>query len=206
MSLIGIAALSSRGFMQAIIDFQARHGDIVEGPRLGLDTNLPHVTIVQCPFVDSFDAEDVLATLASDVLGGVGRSLDPLNVSYYPLGWLFLNIACAEWLIALQDQALVTMERFIDHSEIDRSKDLAAYTSLERSNYLRYGYRYIGQAFRPHITLGRVEAGVDLECSKELSDAFGVEVGYTERRVERLVFYKAGEAGALSSIIAEIDI
>lgn len=206
MSLMGVAALPSDEFMGAVADFQARHRDAIHGPRLGLDTNLPHVSVVQCPFASDIDGQEVLASIASGGIGGDVPDLRPVRVAYYPPGWLFLEVFRSEWLVCAQGRALAATERFIDEAHIDRAKDLGAYTPLERSNYLRYGYRYVGEAFHPHVTLGRVEEHVNQSLVEELSESFGVEVGYHERPVDRLAFYRAGESGALVEVLAEVSV
>jgi len=201
---MGIAALPGAEFAQSVVDFQGRYRHVIEGPRLGLVTNLPHVSLLQCPLDSSIDGEEVLTSVVSDDHDAGRGSLLPVRVSYYPVGWLFLDVAKTDWLDALHNRALAAAAASIDASKIDRSKSLTGYTPLQRANYLRYGYRYVGAAFHPHLTLGRVAEGLPSETFIELTELFGLEVGYAEQRVERLVFYRAGEYGALAEVLAEL--
>lgn len=48
--LSGFALLPSLDFQLRFIELQARLSGFVSGPVLGVDSCLPHLTVLQCPF------------------------------------------------------------------------------------------------------------------------------------------------------------
>jgi len=50
MDLYGLALVPCLSDIAAIIDFQHRARRLIGGPVLSTETNLPHVSILQCPF------------------------------------------------------------------------------------------------------------------------------------------------------------
>lgn len=75
---------------------------------------------------------------------------------------------------------------------------------MEQTNFLNFGYRYLGEAFRPHITLGRNLQGatIPVEIQEKAKELFtGKSVKF-----DTLAFYQAGKNGALDAIINKVKL
>jgi hypothetical protein len=125
------------------------------------------------------------------------------DLGYQPVGWLFLNLKLAPWLAELQRTTLEEVQPFIESAAIDRNKSLEGYTSAERRSYLRYGYRYTGSSFKPHITLGRL-APASISIVDGLRVEFEEAVGWWSSSPRALMFYEAGQFGVIERVISEI--
>ncbi|MBQ0984706.1 hypothetical protein KBZ10_09290 [Streptomyces sp. F63] len=127
-------------------------------------------------------------------------SLSTTDAVYQPTGWLFLALERPPLLEALQEAALAALERHLDRASFDRDKDISRFTDDERASYERYGYRYTGAAYAPHVTLGRTEENTALELAGSARDRAGLP---RELVFDRLSFYVMGEHGAHAETLLE---
>lgn len=183
--------------MEKIVLFQNEHLSVLKGPKLSTEFPLPHTNILQCPFyADALDAD--LSEKLEQIWEGVGEVSSQFGVIYpQPRGWFFLAVKRLAWLRELQSRVLSLLAPLVDASQIKSGDDIDLYTQQERKNFLRYGYRYVGESFRPHITLGYDEDSPDghIDCglvSAGLKLFAGKTFNYSE-----IVLYEAGPAGSL---------
>ncbi|WP_234425887.1 2'-5' RNA ligase family protein [Streptomyces kebangsaanensis] len=177
--------------------------DLALEPPLSEDGNLPHVTLFQGPFSDSLAPTEVLADIAASAAGlGLPGEL-PLSspgVVYQPTGWLFLALERPALLSALQESVVAVLDPYLDRTAFDTDKDVSRFTDDERISYQKYGYRYVGDAYAPHMTLGRAPEAVALELvrtARERVEPTGTWI------FDRLSFYVMGQHGAHAERLAE---
>jgi len=215
MTLFGLGLVPCAADIASIVDFRQRAGHLIGGPMLGETTNLPHVSILQCPFDEDALTQSLLDCIAeswsanrncSPVVGHFGPLL------YQPVGWVFgpvlptlMSTETGPWCADLQRLALERMRSCIDMAQIDVTRDTSQYTTCEREAYLRYGYRYVGDAFRPHVTLGRI-SGDTSAPAPELLGLYADSLASRCVTFDRLVFYRAGEYGVLAEIVRSISV
>jgi len=213
MNLFGLALVPCSADIAAIVDFRRRAGHLIAGPMLGSTINLPHVSILQCPFQEEALTQPLLDSIAeswfakrncSTVVGQFG------SLHYQPVEWVFgmivpipMSADISPWCADLQKLALDRMERFIDTTQIDTTRDTSQYTSCEREAYLRYGYRYVGDTFCPHVTLGRTVGNPSSLCP-ELLCIYDESLAERHLTFDQLVFYRAGEYGVLAEIVQSV--
>lgn len=200
--IFGLAVLPDEEMAKRLIDLQQRHKEELDGPVLGMEENLPHVTLLQCPFEVEQLTEVRLKDLRETVEGSDLTAVAS-HVSYQPVGWVFANLVQEPWMGKLQADALQLLEPFIDREAIDTSSDFAGYSKQEVAYYSRYGYRYLFEEFRPHFTIGRTygeSAGVSIALKKDFLQHFSGD----EVRFGRLAFYEAGKHGAFVRSLAEL--
>ena len=100
----------------------------------------------------------------------------------------------------LHVEAVRAVDAWIDRRTIDPGLDVSQYTEVERQSYYQYGYRYTGDAFMPHITLGHTDdASAKLLVQRPVGRRFD-----TDRWIfDRVTFYEMGEHGAHSRVLAD---
>lgn len=168
---------------------------------LGAKENMPHVTLFQGEMDGGLNLGEIAEKIAS-----AARRLIPdkkicfTDVEYVRRGWYFLACEKTRELQKLHDIALGEVKPFIvlDGRRAEAADGLP---EIQRSAIINYGYRYAGEAFFPHITIGRAaERREDILC--ELSRA----VQAIERRsaIERVTAYKMGENGVHESTLYEV--
>lgn len=205
MELYGIALLPEPEMRQKIVDFRNTYEKHVGGPKLGMDTNLPHMTILQCPYFPNAPHGDAMRRTVDCFSLGVSKS-HFTSVEYQHVGWVFADIASEGWLAELQSGFLRETHQFIDLQQINADEEFIGYTADEKQNYLHYGYHYVGASFRPHVTLGRSISPEATSLPLELLEAFRDDLGGATVTFSELVFYRAGEYGALSEVLDSVSL
>ncbi|MEU6388208.1 2'-5' RNA ligase family protein [Streptomyces sp. NPDC046939] len=198
---LGVALLPRADHLRAAIDIQRALGaDHGLQPPLTPDGNLPHVTVFQGPFTDTLDPARDLGRIGAALSLPAEIHLGFTGIHYQPTGWVFLGLTRPSVLDKLQEETLAVLTPHLDQAAFDTSKDTSRYTEAERSSYARYGYRYTGEAYAPHITLGRT----DEQAARTIVDTAPTraEVG-ADWVFDRLSFYVMGENGAHARILAK---
>jgi hypothetical protein len=175
-------------------------GDRPLHPRLTMEGNLPHVTVFQGPFADTLEPERELAGVRGLVRLPREIGLAFTGVVYQPTGWVFLSLERPPLLEKLQDAVLAVLSPHLDRAAIDTAKDVARFTTAERASFARYGYRYTGPAYAPHMTLGRTEEDVAREIVRTAAERSPVPAHWV---FDRMSFYVMGEHGAHARKLTE---
>lgn len=200
-SWLGVALLPSADHMLSAIQLQEEiGGEHRLHPTLAADGNLPHVTVFQGPFTASLDPEKELGKISgSTTLPKVIR-LATVGVVYQPTGWVFLSLEKPPLLHGLQQTVLKALESHLDREAFDTAKDTTHFSESERAGFVQYGYRYTGDAYAPHITLGRAEERIAQNVVRTAPERAAVPAHWV---FDRLSFYVMGEHGAHAQTLAE---
>lgn len=194
MQLYGFALLPARRIQEKIINFQKEFQSEIKGPRLGLQKNLPHTSLLQHPYYPDIDMQRYLKNVNTAVF-------TTWNDAYYqPKGWIFAGVNFSTDMINHHYDLFSKTKHLIDTEQIDTSVDTGGLNDKEKNNYYKYGYRYLGSEFRPHVTLGITQND---NISQELINAFKEEFKGEPLFYDRIVYYKAGDHGACEQILAE---
>lgn len=200
-ALSGVALLPARSDMERVIAFREAAGTDVNGPMLGVGENLPHITLLQCPFREESLNRDNLAQIACRVKARAGLFW---SLRYQPVGWLFADVYVgANFALHDQHAALSVMEEHINRDEVRSNINTDGHTDHEAAMRLRYGYRYIGPSFQPHITVGRMSEDGDI--NDRIASLYTESLAGTSVVFERIVFYRAGEFGSCAEVLEQIE-
>ncbi|MCF3175226.1 2'-5' RNA ligase family protein [Streptomyces sioyaensis] len=197
---LGIALLPSAEHVHRAIRMQQEiGGDHALRPGLTADGNLPHVTVFQGPFTDSLDPETELEKIGGTLALPKELRLAASGIVYQPTGWVFLALERPPLLERLQAAALDALDAHLDRRAIG-TKDTSRFSESERASFARYGYRYTGDAYAPHITLGRAEEQIAQEVVRHAPRRTSVPAQWA---FDRLSFYVMGEHGAHAQTLTE---
>ncbi|RPK82046.1 2'-5' RNA ligase family protein [Streptomyces sp. ADI98-10] len=198
---LGVALLPRADHTHAAIRLQQTlGGDRPLQPPLSEQGNLPHLTVFQGPFEDDLDPGRELARIGAAVSLPGELSLASVGIVHQPTGWLFMSVERLALLEKLQEVVLAGLAPRLDRRAFDTSKDTSRFTESERVSLARYGYRYTGDAYAPHITLGRTDEATALELVRTAPERTRVPGEWT---FDRLSFYVMGEHGAHAEKLAE---
>lgn len=202
---LGMALVPRADYIDAAIALQRRVGAGAHlEPVLSAEGNLPHVTVYQGPLYDSVDLEKILTALKADLGLASPISVAATEILYLPTGWIFLELERAAVLENLQVAALTALEGGIDRAAIDNSTEAAGYAGLARENFHRYGYRFVGEAFLPHITLGRLAGDSFAAMEAMASSPVGLRPEENDWVFDRMTFYEIGDHGSHAAKVAEV--
>ncbi|MFF7630191.1 2'-5' RNA ligase family protein [Streptomyces cyaneofuscatus] len=201
---LGVALLPRADHTRAAIRLQqSLGGDQPLQPPLSEDGNLPHLTVFQGPFEDSLDPDRELARIKAALSLPDQLSLASAGIVHQPTGWLFMSVERPALLAKLQEVVLDGLASRLDRQAFDTSKDVSRFTEPERASFARYGYRYTGEAYAPHITLGRTDEATALELVRTAPERTRVPAKWI---FDRLSFYVMGEHGAHAEKLAELPV
>ncbi|MFJ9527943.1 2'-5' RNA ligase family protein [Streptomyces cyaneofuscatus] len=201
---LGVALLPRADHTRAAIRLQkSLGGDQLLQPPLSEEGNLPHLTVFQGPFEDSLDPERELARIKAALSLPDQLSLASAGIVHQPTGWLFMSVERPALLEKLQEVVLDGLAPHLDRQAFDTSKDISRFTEPERASFARYGYRYTGEAYAPHITLGRTDEATALELVRTAPERTRVPAEWI---FDRLSFYVMGEHGAHAEKLAELPV
>ncbi|MGW7024398.1 2'-5' RNA ligase family protein [Streptomyces decoyicus] len=199
-SWLGVALLPSADHLLSAIRLQEEvGGEHRLHPALAADGNLPHVTVFQGPFSDSLDPETVLEKIGRSTALKEIR-LATVGIVYQPTGWVFLSLAKPPLMVGLQQAALDVLDSHLDRRAFDTAKDTTRFSESERASFAQYGYRYTGDAYAPHITLGRAEERIAQDVVHTASERTSIPTDWV---FDRLSVYVMGEHGAHAQTLAE---
>ncbi|MFE1765749.1 2'-5' RNA ligase family protein [Streptomyces angustmyceticus] len=200
-SWLGVALLPSADHMLSAVQLQEKiGGEHRLHPTLTVDGNLPHVTVFQGPFTDSLDPEAELGKIGGSTRLPKEIRLATVGVVYQPTGWVFLSLENPPLLHRLQQATLEALESHLDREAFDTAKDTSHFSQSERASFAQYGYRYTGDAYAPHITLGRAEERIAQNVVRAAPERTHVPAQWA---FDRLSFYVMGEHGAHAQTLAE---
>lgn len=145
-------------FPQGVNDLFLKCNDLVSGfidneVQLGQLENIPHVSLLQGTLHNSMLACECIEAVSKFSRSDLQFSFQ--SVIYKDSGWYFAKLSRNEMAVKLQAELLNKLSSQLLITDKDRNKDISSYSNAEKDNFLRYGYRYIGPQYTPHITIGR---------------------------------------------------
>lgn len=191
----GFALVPSFESMRLIIDFRQANPDIT-GPVLGTDTNLPHLTLFQGMYQEFNHSE---------ILDGIKRlaekpvSLKFISITKEPGDWVFANVQDTLQLTYLHFLTAGASKHFM--SPPAPAHGMEQWNVAEQDAFNQHGYRYALKAYQPHITLG-----TGSEVSAAAQRLFANKMLHRYITFEKVVYYHAGERGALAKVIDSVDL
>ncbi|MFJ8847162.1 2'-5' RNA ligase family protein [Streptomyces cyaneofuscatus] len=198
---LGVALLPRAEHTRSAIRLQrSLGGDRPLQPPLAEHGNLPHLTVFQGPFEDGLHPGRELARIGASMSLPEQVSLASVGIVHQPTGWLFMSVERPALLEKLQEVVLDGLAPRLDRQAFDTAKDTSRFTEAERASFARYGYRYTGDAYAPHITLGRTDEATALELVRTAPERTRVPAVWD---FDRLSFYVMGEHGAHAETLAE---
>lgn len=202
---IGFALITEQAFLEDVVCLeQSFHDRAGFADRLGTVGNLPHITVFQGDFDPETDYRMLADGVADDFLRLFpDRRVEFRGVEYISKGWYFLICDKTDAFVELHSSLLDKIRPFINVTPFiatDQVDDLSEEQELGIRNY---GYRYAGQAYYPHITLGR-SSGFDSEVLKEINDNLNGMPDWAT--ISRITVYRMGNNGTHSETLYEIEL
>lgn len=191
----GFALVPDPATVDTLIAFQTAVNErITLSPRLGVSVNRPHITLYQGNLSRLTPIHETLSLLRS-FLGDIPPIfLDLRQIIYKPQGWYFLLANESTSIHKLQALLLKSIGNHILLGT-NSPDDAADYAEDELDGFQKCGYRYIGRAFLPHITLGRNRSLDPTSTLSYLNSAWN-EQNVSNGKIGSITFYKMGAEGA----------
>ena len=152
----------------------------------------PHLTV----FMGLFP---VLEPVAAEI-EQLNRSFVPFSVSLScfrlsPDGYLFWEADATSELLALHEKVLSVLNP-LRHGLVREKylENIDSFSNLEQENIREFGFPWVMQLFKPHLTLGRINASFDAE---KLFLRLGRTAKATSFEVDRLDLGQVGDNGTV---------
>lgn len=204
----GIALIPSPSFVDSVVSMQARlREQMTIRPLLSATGNLPHVSLVQNLNLEDdaiYEKLRIIRRRISETPSGV--SFRVLRASYVERGWCFLDLFPDPFLLSLHLKTFALTKPMLRSPKTADPDRLANYSAPERDNFLRFGYRYIGDSYRPHVTVGRISTRNEARALALIRDCLGRDEFIGDHRMNRLTLYEVGRDGAHSRCLVSYAI
>lgn len=198
---LGVALLPRGDWLRAAVGIQRDvGGEHALRPPLRCEGNLPHVTLFQGPLTDALSPERELRRVTRSLSLPAEIHLACAGLVQRPNGWVFLAMERSPLLEEVQRAVLTVLDPYVDRDAIDPAWDTSGYTETERASRARYGYRYTGDAYAPHITLGRTDEDIAGELVRTAHERATVPRSWV---FDRMSFYAIGELGSHAETLAD---
>ncbi|MEM7580355.1 MAG: hypothetical protein AAF316_11000 [Cyanobacteria bacterium P01_A01_bin.80] len=209
---LGIAIIPDDVTIQEIVTLQQQLTTVCPlQPILGKNSNLPHMTLLQGRFNDLDKVYQSIHDLQNYLQQTYLQQPEIftfrcLQYVYKTPGWYFLqphphtigDLAHQFCFKNLKD------EMFLKISE--RQKDMFGYTPSEALNYQKYGYRYIGQDFYPHFTLGQTGNRLNSVALDKWMQSIPSQQLNISGKFVRLTLYQVGSHGSHYKSLIDLKI
>lgn len=218
---LGIAMIPDDATIQKIVTLQQQVAGVCSlQPILGKDTNLPHMTLLQGRFSDLAQVYRSINDLRNYLQQTYVQQPEVftfhwLECVYKPPGWYFLvphphtigDLAHQFCFNALKDEMFILeSDGTIVPAGSDRQKDMSGYTPSEALNYQKYGYRYIGQDFYPHFTLGQTGDCLNSIALDKWMQSIPTQQLNISGKFVRLTLYQIGNHGSHRESVIDLKI
>ncbi len=200
---IGFAIIPEESFLSQIIELENEYNKKLQFKHsLGLSKNLPHITLFQGEFPEDLNYIEIVHLLYEKIKG----FHKPLNVEfkkieYIEKGWFFLVCNKTDSLTLLHLYLLEYLSKYVilPKDRLD-NKEREHLTNLQYEAIVKYNYRYAGDAFFPHITIGRSLKNNDVVL-KEINNDFMKLNNFS--KISRVTAYKMGDDGVHEETLYE---
>ncbi|MEA5619720.1 hypothetical protein VB711_18005 [Cronbergia sp. UHCC 0137] len=205
---LGLALIPNIENIKAIVKLQQKVISLIPlQPILGTELNLPHITLIQGRFKPDVNWINIISNLRDHIKTQNYRLEFKLTeLEFKRSGWYFLNPSSN--IIFSQSHKFVfdNLKTSMYLTEEDLYQDISNYSDLEKANYLKYGYRFIGDAFQPHITLGRYLNKNQIGITENLFNLVNPFISNYQGILEKITLYEMGENGSHSRTLSSLDI
>lgn len=202
---LGFAIITDKTFLENLTDTV---NDIADEygffNKLGLEHNLPHTTLFQGEFPKDFDYHEVLRQIYAEMAKLNIDSLVFTNVEYIQGGWYFYMCDKTKELQQLHEYTLSLIESHVIADSKDLNSDIDGLPQEQIDGIKKYGYRYSGKVFMPHITLARTNDSRHNDIISTFSEKLKQLPSIV--KIQCLTVYEMGENGTHKNTLDEMYI
>jgi len=205
----GIAAIPNPEFINKLICIQAFLRKKMEvSPALCPIENPPHLTLIQNMHSSLGSGQEAFEKFCDSVNQNHRSELRVMlnEVSYVDVGWCFLDLVLDDNLKRLHEYAFQVAEPFLKPPDAVDKEKTSGYSIDEMENYLKHGYRFIGDSYRPHITVGRINIEKKALAIKMVSEQLDALKVQKVQKMEQYTLYTVGPNGAHQQTLRSIAI
>lgn len=197
--MYGVALIPNKQIVRELVSFRKEFSECFSGPQWEIKGNMPHVTLFKTELKDdakpSFLLQNIYDLAEFDVPASTfaGLTLENRN-------WVFANVQKNEVMESFHDSAKVALKSSIAKDKI-KVKKFMGDKVIDVENYLKYGYRYVGESFSSQFILGRHESN-DSELYFPMVEAYEERFLGREVLFSRIVMYKTGRYNFMGPVVA----
>ena len=202
---IGFAIITEDSFVSQIVALEHEfHEKACFYDTLGVKNNIPHTTIFQGEMKNNINYLEIADFIANEYNKIIrSKHIHFTDVEYVSHGWYFLMCEKTKELSALHNLVLDKVSPFIILPKDRLNRITENMPEVQRNAIRDYNYRYAGDAFCPHITIGRSSKQNNIVLSK-LNEA--IKRLDLSPHVDKITVYKMGANGTHENTLYEVKI
>lgn len=172
-----VALLPDKKTQKALAKLTKANMEFLATPPLNMRNNKPHVTLLKTAFKPTTNLNEILEKVSSEVKNQPPSGiLQGLKLNYSNLIATFSNDSS---IVNMHNILLPHVKPLVDKRGI-KNKKFVGLTVEEVESYFKYGYKYTGDKYFSHLTLGR---------SKNQEIPYEIEKEYEERLLGQEVIF-----------------
>ena len=119
-------------------------------------------------------------------------------------GWYFYEVKNEKWLNDLHLNLLELIKNDIKLINIHKRLKDGKMSKIQAESIKKYNYRYAGDAYLPHLTLGRYDNGYNFNLMLYLDNNLTKSI--KEVSVSKITAYEVGPNGSHKKTLYEIEL
>lgn len=202
---IGFALITENNFVNQIVALEHQfHDKAGFFSTLGVTHNLPHTTLFQGTMKDDINYYEIAGFIANEYVKlSKSRHLRFTTIEYVPHGWYFLMCKKSKILSTLHSRLLTVVKPYIILPKERFERATEDLPIVQREAIIHYNYRYAGEAYCPHITIGRSATKNEIVLDEMNSSIRQFDL---HPRVDKITVYQMGANGTHENTLYEIGI
>lgn len=169
--------------------------------KFGTMYNLPHVTLFQGDFDSNFNYKGVVDQLAEQK---IKNQITFDRILYMDHGWYFYEVKEEKWLKDLHIYLLDIVKDDIRLINVHKKLKDGKMSPKQKESIRKYNYRYAGDAYLPHLTLGRYDNGYNFDVMLYLDNNLAKIL--KEAKIEKITAYEIGPNGSHKRTLYEVEL
>lgn len=169
--------------------------------KFGTHYNLPHITLFQSDFDNDFNYKSVVNQLVEQ---NIQTKIKFERIMYMDYGWYFYEVKKEDWLYSLHENLLKLVENDIKLINIHKRLKDGNMSKQQKESIEKYNYRYAGDDYIPHLTLGRYDNGYNFNLMLYLDNNLAKLI--KEAGISKITAYEVGPNGSHKRTLYEVEL
>lgn len=197
--MYGVALVPNKAVVRELVSFRNEFCEFLSGPAWDFKFNQPHVALFKTELKSDANPNSIVDAVYNNADFDVPVS-HFAGITLENRGWVFGNVVKNDFVESMHISAKESLKPFIAKDKI-KVKKFMGETIEDVENYLKYGYRYVGERYSSQFIFGR-NLSKDYELPYSMVEAYEDRFLGREVLFSKVVVYKTGRSNFMGPVVA----